>query len=870
MTLLATKLHMPVLRTKRVLRPRLVERLDAGAHGTLTLVSAPAGFGKTTAVSEWLAGSARPSAWLSLDADDSDPARFLSYFIAALQEIHPNIGQEVLRAVSVPQPPPIDALLAPLINEIAGLPDPFTLVLDDYHAITSPAIDRAMALLLERAPAPMHIVMATREDPDLPLHRLRARGQLSEVRAADLRFTSDEAAGFLTHTMALRLSSQDVAALETRTEGWVAGLQLAALSMQGMTDTAGFIKTFAGSHRYILDYLLEEVLHKQPAHVQDFLLRTSILGRLCGALCDAVLDAPAGSSQAMLESLEQANLFITALDNERKWFRYHHLFGELLRQRLQQRLAASPDAGGVNALHGRASQWFEDNGFDLEAFHQAAAAGDVDRAERLIDGKGIPLHLRGAVTTILNWLDGLPAETKNARPALWWRHAALLLVNGHTTGVEEKLNAAEAALQRAPQDDKARALVGPIATARATLALTRYQPDVMLAQSEQALQHLPPDRLATRANAWWTMGYAHYLRKNHAAARNAFSESIALSERAGEAFPLILATTGLGGVQEAQNELHAAAETYRRILQIVGDQPLQIANEPHHGLARICYEWNDLAGAEHHAQQGLEFARQYESVIDRFILVEITLARVKAAQGDAAGALALLEQAAQSARQRNFLHRLPEIAAAKAMVLIGQSKPSEAMALAQQFDLPLCKAQALLAQGDPGAAIALLDPMRQQAEANRWPDEALNLAVLHAVALHRQGDTTAALAMLATAMTQAAPEGFIRTFVDKGPAMARLLSEAMAQGVMPAYCRTLLAAFEAAARPATTALIEPLSPRELDVLRLIAQGLSNNEISERLFLALDTVKGHNRRIFEKLGVQRRTEAVARARELGLL
>jgi LuxR family maltose regulon positive regulatory protein len=429
-------------------------------------------------------------------------------------------------------------------------------------------------------------------------------------------------------------------------------------------------------------------------------------------------------------------------------------------------------------------------------------------------------------------------------------------------------------LQGATPDDKTRNLIGQIATARATLALTRYQTDEMLAQAQRALEYLHPARLSTRANALWAMGYAHFMRKDYAASRNAFSDSIALSERAGDTFALILATTGLGSVQEVQNQLHAAAETYRRVLRIAGEQPLQIANEAHHGLARILYEWNDLAGAEQHARQGLEFARQYESVIDRFLLVEMTLARVKRAQGDAAGAMALLEQAAASAQHRNFQHRLPEIAAAKVAVLIRQNKQAEAMQLAQEYNLSLSKAQVLLAQGDAGSAMALLDPMRRQAEANQWPDEWLNLTTLNAVALHLQGDNKEALTLLEAAMAQAAPERFIRTFADKGQPMAQLLKEAIAQGIMPAHAGELLAAFDAEAETGHSnkaqSLIEPLSPREVEVLQLIAQGLSNHEISERLFLALDTVKGHNRRIFEKLGVQRRTEAVARARELGLL
>lgn len=632
-----------------VLRSRLIERLDEGLHHKLTLISAPAGFGKTSLLSEWIKQKAEgggtkdeaekpvnPSkvAWLSLDEGDNDPARFLTYLIAALQTLAVDIGSGVLGVLQAPQPPPAEAILTTLLNEISTIPDNFVLVLDDYHAIDAKPVDHALTFLREHLPPQMRLVIASREDPDLPLARLRARGQLAELRAADLRFTLAEAAGFLNQVMGLNLSTEDIAALENRTEGWIAGLQLAALALQGTIatrghqDTTSFIQSFTGSHRFVMDYLVEEVLHQQPEGIQTFLLRTSILGRLCGPLCDAVvgrleirdwrlesndqatdsLQLPTASrpSQEILAYLERANLFIVSLDNERRWYRYHHLFADLLRQRLHQQLrqsiaSSTGDAQShMNELHIRASQWYEDNGLEIEAFHHAAAANDIERAERLMDGKGMPLHFRGAVTAILAWLASLPKSVLDARPSLWWRYGAMLLVVGQATGVEEKLNAAEAALQGAEPVPSAvegannRYLIGRIAAARAVLALTRYQAEIMLAQSRRALEYLPPDNLTLCANANWTMGIAYLYQKDYAAARQTLTEAISLSQASGNVFTAILATIGLGNVEEAENRLHLAAETYRRVLQWAGDQPLQIIYEAHLGLARVLYEWNDL------------------------------------------------------------------------------------------------------------------------------------------------------------------------------------------------------------------------------------------------------------------------------------
>src|SRR6266487_162227 len=409
--ILATKLYLPRLRPNVVSRPRLIERLNEGLHRNLILISAPAGFGKTTLVSEWLAGGARPTAWLSLDDQDNDLTRFLTYLVAALQTIAATLGEGVLGVLQSPQPPPTEAILTALLNDITTIRDHFVLVLDDYHVLDAKAVDHALTYLVEHLPPHMHLVIATREDPQLPLARLRAGDQLTEVRVTDLRFTHSEAAGFLNQVMGLNLSAQDIAALETRTEGWIAGLQLAAISMQGHKDTISFIKSFTGSHHFVLDYLVEEVLQQQPESVQNFLLRTSIFDRMSGPLCDAVLLDATTSGQETLEYLERANLFIVPLDNERRWYRYHQLFADLLRQRLHQSTASSPgdERDGVAELHRRASQWYEDNGLEIEAFHHAVAANDVERAERLIEGKGMPLQFRGAMISVLNWLESLPA-----------------------------------------------------------------------------------------------------------------------------------------------------------------------------------------------------------------------------------------------------------------------------------------------------------------------------------------------------------------------------------------------------------------------------------------------------------------------------
>jgi len=887
--LLTTKLFIPPTRPELVPRPRLIERLDEGLHRKLTLISAPAGFGKTTLVSEWV-GNLRKCdeeesqiinriAWLSLDEGDNDPARFLTYFITALNRvagIEATIGEGALGMLQSPQPPPAKAILTSLINQVAAITTKIILVLDDYHKIEAQPIYDALSFLLENLPPQMHLVIATREDPHLPLSRLRASGQLTELRATDLRFTSSEAAEFLNQVMGLDLSVEDIAALETRTEGWIAGLQLAAISLQGKEDTTKLIKSFSGSHRLVLDYLIEEVLDQQLESVQTFLLQTAILDRLTGSLCDALTDQDNG--QQTLEYLEQANLFIVPLDDERCWYRYHHLFADLLRQRLHQSTAsaAGDESGDVAELHKRASVWYEDNGLEIEAFQHAAAANDVERAERLMDGEGMPLQLRGAAAPVLNWLTSLPTTVLDARPSLWVAYASALVFAGQATGAEEKLQAAEAALQDTEPDDKTQDLVGHIAALRALIAISQYDVETIIAESRRALEFLHPDNLPLRTSATWTLGMAYQFQGDRAAAIRAYTEVISNSQASGNIMLTLAATTSLGLIQETENQLYLAAETYRRALQLAGDHPFTCAS--YLGLARVCYEWNDLDAAQQHGQQSAQLAPQIEGV-DLPAACGVFLSRLKIAQGDVTGATEILTTADQFVRQHNFIHQMPEVAAAQVLTLLHQGNLAAAAHLAEKHELPISQARVHLAQGETSAALAVLEPLRQQVEANGLEDERLKVMVLQAVALHAHGEKEVAAQLLGDALALTEAEGFIRIFVDEGPPMARLLYDVLSSGISPDYVRRLLGAFPSAEPVKTdpsitqvpeSQLVEPLSERELEVLQFIAEGLTNQEIATRLYLSLYTVKAHARNIYAKLGVKNRTQAVAKGKVLEIL
>lgn len=912
MPLLRTKLYIPPLRREQVPRPRLIERLDAGLRRKLTLVSAPAGFGKTTLVSEWVdhlrLDAAKESqianriAWLSLDESDNDPTRFLAYSIAALQTIEANIGKGALSALQSPQPPPTETILTALINEIAAIPDRIILALDDYHLIEAQPIHDALTFLLEHLPPQMHLVIATRDDPHLPLARLRARGQLTELRATDLRFTSSEAAEFLNQVMGLDLSADDIAALETRTEGWIAGLQLAAISLQGHKDATSLIESFTGSHRFVLDYLIEEVLEQQSESVQTFLLQTAVLDRLTGSLCDALTGQDNG--RATLEMLEHANLFIIPLDEERRWYRYHHLFSDLLRQRLRQTQLEQ-----ATTLHHRASEWYEQNGFADEAIEHALRAEDFERAAHLIEEHVDAIWQRGEHTKLRRWLAGLPVELVFSKPHLCILHAWDLFTSGQQDAAERSLQTAEQALDpgadRAPEtspierdqppgSDRMK-IQGRAAAIRAFLASYRGDVPGIIQYARQALEYLPEQDLTWRSTATIALGDAYSFNGDTVAAYRARLEAWEASKAAGNIYMILIASLKFAVTLRQQGQL-------QRVLEIC-QQQLQLANES--GVSQtvvvgwllaiwgeVLAELNDLDGAIHRAKNGAELTERGKDVMV-IGWSNLCLMRVLFSRGDIAGADKIIQKMENIARESDMPPWITNLMAAwQARILLAQDKLDAASQWMQERGLDadgestylheveyIVLARILIAQGRLDEAARLLQRLLEATETGGRTCRAIEILMLQALAFQAGGDTARAMTTLERALILAEPVGFIRIFVDEGPPMARLLYEAATRGIAPDYARRLLAIFPVAepeqTGPSKTQapkpeLIEPLSERELEVLELIAEGLTNPEIASRLFLSLNTVKVHTRNIYGKLGVHSRTQAVARARALGIL
>jgi LuxR family transcriptional regulator, maltose regulon positive regulatory protein len=916
--ILATKLYIPPPWPKVVSRPRVTEQLNEGLQRKVTLISAPAGFGKTRLVSEWAAGCKRPVAWLSLDVSDSDPVRFLTYLVAAVQTIAPQIGTGILAALQSPQPPPTEASLTVLLNEIAALPDQIVLVLDDYHVIEAEAVDHALTFLIEHLPPPMHLVIATREDPSLPLARLRARGQLTELRAVDLRFTPAETGEYLNQVMGLHLAPEDVATLEARTEGWIAGLQLAALalrgptSMQGHQDIAGFIQAFAGSHHFVLDYLVEEVLQQQSEHIRTFLLRTSVLDRLCGSLCDAVLLDSSASGQKTLEYIEHANLFVVPLDNERRWYRYHHLFVDVLRMHL---MAEQPDQ--VSGLHRRASEWYEHNGSTDNAIRHALAAEDFERAATLVELAVPEMRRRrqGATVMELGWLKALPDEMVRLRPVLCVDYAYALFGGGEPEAVETRLRDAErwlattadtserleasAAGMVVVNQEEFRRLPGMIALLRAAQALARGDMPETVKNARRVLALAPEDDHLSRGGAASQLGLADWTSGDLDTARQMTADGMTDLRLAGYISSAIGGAIVLADIQMAQGRLHEAMTTYERALQWAtepGAPVLRGAADMHVGMSALHREHNDLKTATAHllTSQALgELAGMPQNPY-RWCAA---MARIREAQGDLDGALDLLDQA-ERLYEGNFSPNVRPVAARKTRVWVAQGRLGEALGWARdqglsaenelsylhEFDhitlarVLLARYQNDRADGSISGVVGLLERLLQAAQAGGRMGSVLEILVLQAIAFYVQGDFAAARLPLQHALALAEPEGYVRMFLDEGSSMLQLLHDASARGITPDYTDKLLAAFEAEKRrsedkpdlPLAQPLTGRLSQRELEILRCIADGFSNREIGERLFIALDTVKGHNRRIFDKLQVQSRTGAIARARALGLL
>jgi len=930
-SLLVTKLYIPPLQPQLVARPRLTQQLNAGLHRKLTLISAPAGFGKTTLLSEWVTGSRRPVAWVSLDEGDNDPARFLAYFIAALQRITGSAGEGTMGALQSAQPPPIEAVLTSLINEIATIPNGFTLIFDDYYLVETPSIHSALVFLIDHLPPQMHLVIATRQDPPLPLARLRAGGDMVEIRARDLRFTEEEATAFLNQTMQLGLTPDEVAALGTRTEGWIAGLHLAALSLRGQADRVAFIRAFAGDDRHVMDYLVNEVLSRQTEAVQRFLLHTAILDRLCSPLCQAVVGSGGSlsDSQGILEYLERSNLFIVPMDNRRQWYRYHHLFADLLRHRLRRMVGTQ----GLAALHRRASEWYEQNGLSAEAFAHALAAEDFERAARLAEQGARQMFVRSELATILRWVDALPDDLVRARSWLCVFHAWALRLSGRPFDtVEARLQDAEWALEKRTQlssqvdptegttfpEDEAYTVLGHIAAIRAYQALYSEQMTRAIGLAQQAIEHLPEEDFVRGLGAL-ALGWASRFSGDLEEASRAFTEAGAASLAAGNTYVAVAATCRLAYTQTLGGQLRQAAESCQEALQMAirrDGHRLPVAGYAYVYMGGIYREWNDLDAAESYLVNGIELCSQVGYIMDQ-IVGYATLARVRQAQGDWSGARDAVRNAERlSLRMKGYVYarrwvedcqvRLwlaegPTAGSGRGLAATARWTQESGLSTDDELNFNrelehIILARALVGLGREQSAeshladtLDLLARLLEMAATAGWMGKAIEILALQAMALQAQGDAEQALAALGRALALAEPEGYVRLFVDEGPPMARLLKALSSQrsAISQSYLGRLLAAFDGATkdeRPRMKAgdqplvvhrglppiLIEPLSERELEVLGLIAQGLTNREIAARLFLTLNTVKVHTRNIYGKLDVHSRTEAVACARNLGLL
>ncbi|MBN1138587.1 MAG: AAA family ATPase [Anaerolineae bacterium] len=895
--LLTTKLYIPPVRQEWVPRPHLIERLNdslgqssRGFARKLTLVSAPAGSGKTALIAAWLSDlqSVVPGTfvqnrvgWLLLEAAENDPYRFFAYLVAALRTVDREIGQEALRLLERTPPVPAESLVTSLINDLAKAA-PLILVLDDYHAITELAIHEAVGSLVDRQPPTMHLVITTRHDPPLPLSRLRGRGQMTELRQSDLRFTPEEAAAFLNRSMRLQLTPSEIATLEEHTEGWITGLQLAALSMQGRdpASVAQFVAGFSGRHHFILGYLTDEVLLRQPQPVRTFLLQTSILNRMCGALCDAVLDsADLKPGKEMLEQIEAGNLFVAPLDDEHEWYRYHHLFAELLQARLQK---TQPDL--VPELHRRAAAWYERGGFSAEAVHHALATQDyllaAEATERAI--LRIATWSRADTAMIQRWLAALPDEAVQPRPWLRLFTSRLLFVSGQPELANQTLQALEAWLQDHPTAPDAARILGLAMVDRASYAAVLGNVQQAKKLARQALAHTPKDDPIARFRAPAILGMAHSRAGEAAEAHDAFSQAAQAAISAGLNFVAVPFLCNLAEIEIVQARLWQAMQTCEEAgqLAIVDGAPASVAGFVRLQAAKILYEWNDLHAAKRHLLEGLELLSQ-GGISESFGSGHAVLARIKQALADHEGARKAAQQAVQIAQRENVPRLVDLTSAYQARIWLAQGQIDLAARWADEYrqsgeteylrefeDLTL--ARVLLAEGQSAEAVALLDARLAPARAAGRMGAVIEIQALRALALPTPGE---ALDALGQALSLAEPEGYVRLFLDGGEPMQALLKRAAARGIAPRYASRLLAAFgppgEVVAK-APQPLVEPLTDRELEVLHMLAEDLSNREIGRRLFISLPTVKSHTRNIYGKLGVHNREEAVAQAQAMGIL
>jgi LuxR family maltose regulon positive regulatory protein len=868
--LLATKFFAPPRPAHDIARQRLTQRLDEGLSRKLTLVCAAAGFGKSTLISQWAQDCPYPSAWLSLDVEDRDPNRFLEYLVAALEVISQTVGAGLAALLRGAPPASAETVITLLVNQLSKISGKLVLILDDYHLAASTGVNAALAFLVDHMPDQLHVVIASREAPELPLGRLRLNGQLAEIRQQDLRFGLEEAADFFQQGGKVSLSKTQIQALEARTEGWISGLKLAAISLHTHQDPETFIASFTGSHHFVQDYLIEEVLHQQPDDVQSFLLRTSVLDRLCGPLCDAVLQSHGG--EKILNQLDKASLFIVPLDSERRWYRYHHLFSDLLRQRLGQKESAAP-------LHRRASQWYEAQGMEVEAFHQATLANDVALAMRLIEGNGMPLYFRGVTAPVVHWLSDLTHSALNTHPFLWVAFSWSLLFAGQPGQLEEKLSGAEAAMRSDPQDTSATDLYGQIAVLRAWLAVYRNEAEAIYAHASRALELLNPESRPARTAAHCALGVAQMFRGERAQASAAFSEVIGAGLSAGNVMFAAVASTALAGIQTTDYQLHAAAATYREVIKMIGDPTHVLGFEAHLGLAKILYDWNALDEAESLALLCSELVALAKSKSE--IGADLLRARLFGARGADLEAETLVARATGLITIGPLTDRMREAAELQVLRLLRHADVANAADVARTHQLYIGLARTLLAQGKGSDALRTIESHRRAMEAEGRTHDTLKAMVVQVIIQNAIGQVDKALPLLRECVTKAQAQGSIRLFVDEGAPMQALLSQLQHETGIAAYVSQLLDAFgvqatqeqRAAVPAAATSSHLPLgdfSHRELEILRLIQQGHSNQNIGELLFVSLSTVKWHNQNIFSKLDVQRRTEAVARAVQLKLL
>ena len=889
--LLTTKLYIPLRPAHCVSRPRLVQRLNQGLKCKLILISAPPGFGKTTLMSDWLHQTRTPTAWFSLDTADNDPIYFLKYLITACRNLDAEVGKGALARLQSPQLPATETILISLLNDFVALTNDFVVVLDDYHLLQNQQIHDLVTFLLVHQPAPMHLVIASRADPPLQLARLRSQNQVAEIRAHELGFTTEESTIFFNEKLKLALSEKEITVLGSRTEGWIAGLQLAALSLQDCRDPAGFIKAFNGDNRYIVDYLLEEVLLRQPETIQNFLLRTSILDRLSGSLCDAVLNQQ--GSQSILTDLERGNLFLFSLDDERVWFRYHPLFAELLQQRLRQYLPAQ-----IATLHQRASEWFEQHNLLNHAVEHALAGKDFNRANRLIRQAAESMMLRSEIATLKKWLEALPETTLIQQPLLCIYHAITLVLGG------QPLRVAESRLKDALKADHGSVITGEVIAFRALIAAYQGKVQQSVELCEQAMKLLPAESLFFRSFIVGFLGLNYLYRGEIKIARQAFREAITLSQQTGNVMISVLAQCHLAELAVLEGQLKAARTIYEQALTSARDSQGQlqpISGIALIGLGNIYREWNHFNMARQYYNEGIRLVSQWGEI--GALGGYLGLARIKQAEQDFESARQFFQQAQEIAIRFDAMEMDDYIVASYLVRLwLAEGKIDAAMAWAKERKLDchfghdnfqtkdgstlsilrmfeyLTFARVWLAQECPEESLMILNHLLKYAEQAGWTAFMIEMLILQALAFKMQGERETALTALKRALVLAEPGNFVRLFLDEGQPLIKLLEQILNNfkrkvdtDLSPRFIKHLLLASKVPVKSADQEQqIEPLSDRELEVLQLIGSGLSNQEIANQLFISLNTVRTHTKNINSKLNVHSRTQAIVKAKEAGLL